>query len=358
MNISSKLVLTAANASANRSRVVLSMRVMASPVDAMASIRSLRCVGEEGVALLEFVELLDGHHVDGAERRNPRLQAGDRLLRAEHRRAPRRRLGVRGGIPGSPTRHPRRPLRRLRHARRPRPRPHSASLLVGEHLRHRRCDFLETLVERLTAGLREVAEVRFGRRPRDFERGRERSDIVETTAGLARAASCSPNAPWTSTTCSSASRHAASGHRARRGHRRWPPEGRRWNPRVCAAHNRCVGLGLTRGDPLPQIGGGILEAPNILGNAEARSTSAACVARDSAARRPIEAWRSRPSSRRRCASASSSESDCCSTSRSSIDRRASASRDSRVPRSSLARRRSLSISSIRRSRDRVRRRHD
>ena len=62
----SKFWLMTAKASRNRSFVVLSILRMASPVEAIASTRSFFCARQEGVPGLEIVELIDGHHVDGA----------------------------------------------------------------------------------------------------------------------------------------------------------------------------------------------------------------------------------------------------------------------------------------------------
>ena len=66
------------------------MRLMASPVCAIESTQVLALGRQERVALLELVELLDGHHVDGAEALDLRAQLGDGLL-GRHRVA---RAGV------------------------------------------------------------------------------------------------------------------------------------------------------------------------------------------------------------------------------------------------------------------------
>ena len=67
LKISWKLRLMAANASAKRSRVVSSMRLIASLVWAMDVDQILALRRQERVARLELVELLDRHHVDRAE---------------------------------------------------------------------------------------------------------------------------------------------------------------------------------------------------------------------------------------------------------------------------------------------------
>ena len=75
LNVSWKFAWMAVNASLKRAFVVSSIRLMASEVCAIESTRSLPLRGQERVALLELVELLDGHHVDRPEAVDLRLEA-------------------------------------------------------------------------------------------------------------------------------------------------------------------------------------------------------------------------------------------------------------------------------------------
>ena len=80
--------MIAANASRKRSLVVLSMRLIASLVGAIESTRSLRCVVRKVWRGLELVELLDGHHVHGAEAIDLRLAGRRSLVGASARAGP------------------------------------------------------------------------------------------------------------------------------------------------------------------------------------------------------------------------------------------------------------------------------
>ena len=185
-NVSSKLRWMTVNASLKRSRVVLSMRLIASPVWAIESTRSLRCAGQERVALLELVELLDGHHVDGAEPRRS-WPSARRWLPRPSARAP-------GGPgPSRPRHRPRgsgrvgRPGRgcavRPRPLPRPRPLRRSSSSKMAVRVGHRACPCASNaststatssmVISRVSAQRRrEVRQVALGRGPRHVELAR------------------------------------------------------------------------------------------------------------------------------------------------------------------------------------------
>ena len=100
-----------ANASRKRSFVVLSIFLIASPVAAMESTRSLRCVVRKVWRDFEVVELIDRHHVDGAHPFDLGAQVEDHLVRGH--RPCRRGARLVGDIGG--------------HRRRRRPRPSAGS---------------------------------------------------------------------------------------------------------------------------------------------------------------------------------------------------------------------------------------
>ena len=77
------------------------MRLMASPVCWIDSQQVLALRGQERVALLELVELLDGHHVDRPEPLDLLLELRDGVLGRQRRlrgRLVARRFGGRGRV--------------------------------------------------------------------------------------------------------------------------------------------------------------------------------------------------------------------------------------------------------------------
>ena len=181
LKVSWKLRLIAANASANRWRVVSSMRLIASLVCAIESTRSLRCVRQEGVSRLELVELLDRHHVDGPEPVDLGAQRDDRLLGAE--RAPHRVVGRQRPLvarTGCGRRQARLVFRRASSAQ--------ITLASGATVPAASCavDFCEHFVERRLDGLEtrlgEVRQIALRRRARDIELGDVRANALELSA--------------------------------------------------------------------------------------------------------------------------------------------------------------------------------
>ena len=260
------------------------MRLIASLVCAIESTRSLRCVGQERVARLELVELLDRHHVDRAEPLDLAAQRGDRLLGAQR--------PLRGGF--SRQRAGRRSRRQRPTPGRRRRRSSSASSAPidarrpGSRARRARAARTSTsdLVERRAARRpRRCAPGATGRlRP---SRGRRRARTRS-----ARIASSAPRASLIAASSSSAlraqRRHRLVGvaHRRRaarraRGRRRRAALRRRRSPRAAprrGAASRRSSAG-ERDRALFELGAGFLEPQRLRAPAPpARSTSAACAA--------------------------------------------------------------------------------
>ena len=158
----------APNASSKRSRVVWSMRLMASPVCAIEVEQVLALRGQERVARLELVELLDGHHVDRPEPFDLLLELRDGVFGRHARRA----------SPPSPPRphrlprlrRTRAPSTRRRHLRRRAARRRRPATLPGDGRsaaapeRDLGGDVGRRHLERLDAGRFEVGQVGFGGR--------------------------------------------------------------------------------------------------------------------------------------------------------------------------------------------------
>ena len=141
--------------------------------------------GQERVARLEVVELIDGHHVDGAHPLDLRAQVGDHLVRGHGRR--RRRRGSRPArrvaahcrtlpLPPPPHRARRRPASGWRAHR-----SRSSSSISG-------ADVFDGGLHGFKAGLCEMREIGFRGRARDIEaarprRGRSRPAVAPRECG-------------------------------------------------------------------------------------------------------------------------------------------------------------------------------
>ena len=278
------------------------------------------------MARLELVELLDRHHVDRAEPIDLGAQPGDRFFGAERlllgrsssarlgRLGCRRRRGISAfavlvGLVGADDSRVRRQF--------------AGALELVDF----RQDVVERRLDRVEAGGREMREIAFGGGARDVELGDERPGSIRA----------SPRAVLIDDSSCSSARDAKS--RTRRRRRSAPRTAAHRAPvtsasscaspaaiaaRSSATRRRVVSSSAARrGRARVELRRGFLETLHFRARPAARSTSAACAAPASAARRLRSSVASRASNRRRCARSAVRRRCCCSPCRRTIEARAS-----------------------------------
>ena len=198
LKVSWKLRLMAENASAKRCRVVSSIRLIASAVWAIESTRSLRCVVRNPCRVFELVELLDRHHVDGAQPIDLRAQSRNRflgakglLLSSENRGAWSRQIArivnrdVTCAVAGSDAQAGVaalvRSILRIVDTK-------TASIRRGAplalHLLHFDHDLVQRRLNRVDARIGQMREVPLSGRARDVELGHDGTDRIERCPGV------------------------------------------------------------------------------------------------------------------------------------------------------------------------------
>ena len=309
-----KLRLIAANASVKRCRVVSSMRLIASLVCAIESTRSLRCVVRNAWRVSSSSNCSIAIMLTGPSRsifaRSVAIASSALSARCSR--------GDDGGVGCESRRSAGRlvcQLRRLLGADRRRASgvawPSRSSCSTSSD------DLVERRLDRVLAGVREVRQVGFGGRARDVELGDDGANRVERAARVLDRGFVlvGPGAQRRHRVVGGM--HVADAARRARGRRRRAALRRRRSRRaaIVDAAPRLVELGGERRGALLELGGRFLEPLRLRTPARrARSTSAACAAPASAARRLRSSVASRASNRRRCATVSRSSACRCSLS--------------------------------------------
>jgi hypothetical protein len=296
-----------ANASVKRCCVVSSIRLIASAVCAIESTRSLRSVGQERVARSSSsncsIAIMFTGRADRSSPRSAAIASSALSAAAPPPRQTRRRREVLVAIrlPQPAIRNPDWRRRRPRLVRGDDAGVRRRTSLLFELL-DLGDDFVERRADRVLAGVRQVREIRFG--------GRLATSSSETTA---RIASSAPRASLidapasrrrmrSSITASPVVITPAGGRRGRALRRRAAPRPRR----SIRAVPRCARRLLSRSAPSVAERCSSSTAASSRrrtsdASAPARSTSPACAAPASAARRLRSSAASRASNRRRCA---------------------------------------------------------